>query len=137
MDVERLVQLRDQVLDIGDFFQLLRAEGLQLGSDDAIAVAVDLQLELLQLYNLIFTVLKMLPIPRLLPPFSSLTFIKLFYLSFTLLFSGFLSLHVSPFFLKIYHFSIPPFLIPTFPGQNIALIIIFPLIFAFSIAYFP
>ncbi len=48
LDVERFVELGNQILDVGDLLELLRAEGLQAGRDDLVAAVVDVQLKLLQ-----------------------------------------------------------------------------------------
>ena len=51
LDVEGLVELRDQVLDVRDLPQLLRAQRLQLGREDPVAVVVDVQLKLLATFH--------------------------------------------------------------------------------------
>ncbi len=48
LDVEGFVELRNQILDVGNLLELLRAEGLQAGRDDLVAAVVDVQLKLLQ-----------------------------------------------------------------------------------------
>jgi hypothetical protein len=48
LDVERFVELGNQILDVGNLLELLRAQCLQAGRDDLVAAVVDVQLKLLQ-----------------------------------------------------------------------------------------
>jgi hypothetical protein len=48
LDVERFVELGNQILDVRNLLELLRAECLQAGRDDLVAAVVDVQLKLLQ-----------------------------------------------------------------------------------------
>ncbi len=47
LNIQRIIQLGDQVLDVRNFLQLLTAQGLELGRGDVVHVVVDIDGEIL------------------------------------------------------------------------------------------